>query len=159
MIDLSLTAHFVPVLALYPSSGTSPAILSHPYGSYEAPTVSSASPEEILFWCLIPARASCCATSTEAHKKESQGTVIFLCVWSLLWLYLHSRSVWCAVFLTLVFFTSTDERARASGFWWGWNVLHAHTTGPNWQGWRSHPCRIQWRKCPFNDAGWHGNKD
>lgn len=62
--------------ALYPSGGAPPAVLSHPHGSHEAPTIPSASPEEIFLRCLVPARAPRCAASAEAHQEESQGTVI-----------------------------------------------------------------------------------
>lgn len=65
--------------ALYPSSGAPPAVLPHPHGSHEAPTIPSASPEEIFLWGLIPARAPRRAASAEAHQEESQGTVIPVC--------------------------------------------------------------------------------
>lgn len=93
IMDVILSRHFLPVLALYPSSGTSPAFLSHTYGSYEAPTIPSAPTEEVLLWCPVPARGPCCAAFTEAHKKEGQGAVLVLSVCSLLWLLLPSRCV------------------------------------------------------------------
>lgn len=64
---------FCVFTALYPSTGTEAAILPHSHGTYEATSVPSIDPEEVLFWSIGSARPPRRPATTQTDKEEGQG--------------------------------------------------------------------------------------